>query len=135
MTNELTTITKALENNDGYMAYGIRADRVKYDIGDTPCNSHQLYQDPQWDDDGELLYEANEDGLYDAGELDGTCAVMISDQYDSESVREALETVLDVYQHGDIKYVHVLASDRAYEGNDIDEIVMENARVICTIEF
>lgn len=59
--------------------YGVRVDgSILYHVGDTANNSRQLFQDPDFDD-GELIYPYIEDGvnkgLYDAGELDGTCTI------------------------------------------------------------
>ncbi len=67
-------------NGTEYEFYGLRVDGgIRYSVGDTANNSRQLFQDPDFDDDGELVYPYIEDGvnkgLYDAGELDGTCSI------------------------------------------------------------
>lgn len=71
-------IKNAVKGTD-FDFYGVRVDgSILYHVGDTANNSRQLFQDPDFDD-GELIYPYIEDGvnkgLYDAGELDGTCTI------------------------------------------------------------
>ena len=61
--------------------YGLRADDMDYQVGDICENSHQLFQDRILTKKEDLIYEelkimiARTMVFYDAGELDGTCAV------------------------------------------------------------
>lgn len=117
-----------IENN----RFGFRLDECKYNVGDYANNSHELYQDPQFDEDGELLYERGEgiyEWYYDAGELDGTCCIEF-DPSDDSSIEEALRTVSCYY--GD--HFHVLCNKRAHAGNDYGEIIIEDAKVIAAFE-
>lgn len=111
--------------------FGLRADDMEYQVGDICNNSHQLFQDPDFDEDGELIYLAIEDpespyyGFYDAGELDGTCAVKF-DPEDENSIRAALETV-KMYSG---KNLYIIAGDLAEYGNDDGEIIIREAEVV-----
>ena len=115
----------------GYTYYGLRSDNLKYNIGDICENSHQLFQDPEWDEYGELLYPYISDktspyyGFYDAGELDGTCAVK-SDPENEESVKNALKTVNN---YAGIHIYLIGGYDKEY-GNDEDEIIIIDAEVV-----
>ncbi len=110
--------------------YGVRVDgNILYHVGDTANNSRQLFQDPDFDDDGELIYPYIEDGvnkgLYDAGELDGTCAIGFCPD-DDMSIAAAIKQ-LKMYP-GD--YIHVLGGDCAEGGNDRRELIISNAEVL-----
>lgn len=110
--------------------YGLRIDDgIRYKIGDTANNSHQLFQDPVFDDDGELIYPCIENGVnkgfYDAGELDGTCTIGFSAD-DNISILNAIEQI-NVYS-GD--YIHVLGGDYAEIGNDRGELIIKEAEVL-----
>ena len=59
-------INKLLSDND--CCYGLRADDFKYKIGDICHKSHQLFQDPNYDENGELIYPYCENGN-DIGEI------------------------------------------------------------------
>ena len=124
----VSEIKKMIENTE-YNFYGLRADDAEYESGDIANRSHQLYQDPDFDECGELLYPYIEDGpysgFYDAGELNGTCAVKF-DPYDDDSIQSAIDTVSSYC--GD--RVYIIAGDDAYNGNDVDEIIIEDAEVI-----
>ena len=117
---------------ESYFGYfGLRADNMKYQAGDICNDSHQLFQDPDFDEDGELIYPAIEDpespyyGFYDAGELDGTCAVKF-DPDDENSIIAALETV-KMYSG---KNLYIIAGDSMEYGNDEREIIIREAEVI-----
>ena len=61
--------------------YGIRADDKKYEIGEICELSHNW-----WQDDPEDGSEFNKElGLWDGGELDGTCAINCTDDLDNLS--------------------------------------------------
>ena len=117
---------------DSYFSYfGLRADDMEYQTGDICNNSHQLFQDPDFDEEGELIYPAIENpespyyGFYDAGELDGTCAVKF-DPDDESSIRAALDTV-KMYSG---KNLYIIAGDSMEYGNDDGEIIIKEAEVI-----
>ena len=93
-------------------------------------NSHQLFQDPQYVDFEctELLYpyisEGTYAGFYDGGELDGTCALEVSEG----NIEEMLERVMS---YGN-KYYLIGGNSMEY-GNDDDEIIINDAEVIARI--
>ena len=75
---------RELISKSEYDHIGIRADNREYQAGEVVDNSHQLFQDPQYNDDyTELLYpyicEGPYAGFYDAGELNGACALEVSE--------------------------------------------------------
>lgn len=117
---------------DDYEYFGIRVDDFAYNVGDTAENSHQLYQDPDFDEDGNLIYEKG-DGIYsdfyDAGELDGTCTIEFNPQ-DAESIQNALDLVRSYYGNT----IHILAGNSASYGNDEGELIIRNAKVLATYE-
>lgn len=114
-----------------YEIFGIRRDNTEYKIGDTLPNSHQLFQDPQYVDFTctELLYPYIEDGVYegycDGGELNGTSAICVN----INSIEESLE-MADSY---DGKYLYLIAGDNYSDGNDVGEIIIEDAKVVKVI--
>ena len=123
-------IKRICEESD-FSYFGIRADDMEYQIGDICNNSHQLFQDPFFDDFGNLLYPAVEDpespyyGYYDAGELDGTCAVKFNPD-NEDSIESALEAV-KMYSG---KNFYIIAGDTMEYGNDAGEIIIIEAEVI-----
>lgn len=124
-------IKKAIEGTD-YEYYGIRSDKgIRYKTGETANASHQLFQDPQYLDDDmtELAYPYVEEGIYagyyDAGEMDGTCAVGFNPD-DDESIKRALEEIRSYPGN----YIHVLGGNSAECGNDAGEVIIENAIVL-----
>ena len=121
----------------GFGYYGLRADDMEYNVGDICYNSHQFFADPEWDEYGELLYEMVDDpespyyGFYDAGELDGTCAVKFSPE-DEQSIKNALHTIRSYVYPGSHIYI-IGGYDREY-GNDADEIIIRDAEVVGIIK-
>lgn len=117
--------------NSYFGYFGLRADDMEYRIGDICNNSHQLFQDPDFDAEGELIYPAIEDtespyyGFYDAGELDGTCAVKF-DPDDESSIRAAIDTV-KMYSGNNL---YIIAGDSMEYGNDDGEIIIRDAEVV-----
>lgn len=115
--------------NSSYEYFGIRADNIKYQVGDICNNSHQLYQDPKVDENGELIYPYIEDGLYagfyDAGELNGSCAIRFNPE-DENSIQRAFDIVNCYY--GD--WLHVIAGNMIENGNDDGEIIIRSAEVL-----
>ena len=117
---------------ESYFEYfGLRADDMEYQAGDICNDSHQLFQDPDFDEEGELIYLAIKDpespyyGFYDAGELDGTCAVKF-DPDDKRSIKAAMETV-KMYSG---KNLYIIAGNSMEYGNDEGEIIIREAEVI-----
>lgn len=124
------TIKKICEEAD-FTYFGLRADDMEYRIGDICNNSHQLFQDPIFDECGDLMYPMVEDhdspyyGYYDAGELNGTCAVKFN-PYNEDSIESALEAV-KMYSG---KNLYIIAGYSIEHGNDADEIIIEDAIVL-----
>lgn len=120
--------------NSGCGYFGLRADDMEYRIGDICNNSHQLFQDPDFDEDGDLIYRYIDEsenpyyGFYDAGELDGTCAVKF-DPDDERSIESAIKTV-KIYTG---KNLYIIAGDSMEYGNDEGEIIIREAEVIMKI--
>lgn len=121
---------------DSYFGYfGLRADDMEYQAGDICNDSHQLFQDPDFDEEGELIYPAIEDpespyyGFYDAGELDGTCAVKFNPDNEN-SIEAALETV-KMYSG---KNLYIIAGYSMEYGNDEDEVIIREAEVLALVE-
>ena len=119
-----------LINGAEYDYIGVRADSREYQVGDIMDYSHQLFQDPQYEDDDctELSYpyisEGEYAGFYDGGELDGTCALEVSEN----NIEETLERV-KVYG----KKFYLIAGNTMEYGNDADEIIIRDAEVIAVL--
>lgn len=113
-----------------YDYIGIRADSRDYQIGEVMDNSHQLFQDPQYTDFEctELLYpyisEGSYAGFYDGGELDGTCALEVSEN----NIEEMIETVKSYGEK-----IYLIGGNTMEYGNDVDEIIIRNAEVIAVL--
>lgn len=112
-----------------YSFYGLRVDVRDYSVGDICSVSHQLYQDPMYDDNDELVYPLIEGGIYggfyDAGELSGTCSVEVN----ADNITNAIE-ILEQYGDGNI---YLIAGNNAECGNDIGELIISNAKVIAQL--
>ena len=123
-------INKLLSDNDCY--YGLRAEDFEYEIGDICHKSHQLFQDPNYDENGELIYPYCENGIYegfyDAGELNGTCAIEVENN--NESIIKALERTETYF--GD--YIYLIKGSNCENGNDIGEIIISDATVVGKFE-
>jgi hypothetical protein len=124
-------IIKAIEESNNEF-FGLRYDYNNYSIGDNCENSHQWYQDADnLDNCDELTEEELDDlynsdmGCYDAGELNGTCCIKVT----ADTVDEAIERMA-MYKYDDECELIIISGDYAEEGNDIDEIIIENAVVI-----
>ena len=113
-----------------YDYIGISADDRDYQDGEVMDNSHQLFQDPQYADFEctELLYPYISDGpytgFYDGGELDGTCALEVSEN----NIEEMIEAVKS---YGEKTYL--IGGNTMQYGNDKDEIIIRNAEVIAIL--
>lgn len=114
-----------------YDYIGIRADDRDYQIGEVMDNSHQLFQDPQYTDFEcvELLYpyisEGPYAGLYDGGELDGTCALSVSEN----NIEEILEAAKNYGEK-----IYLIGGNSMKYGNDVDEIIIRDAEVIAVLQ-
>lgn len=139
----ISEIKEAIKNTN-YEYYGIRVDSgIKYNIGDTAGNSHELFQDPQYTDDtfSELLYPYIESGrykgFYDAGELDGTSAIEFHfelDEPDDPNNLKSLKTAIQEVSMYFGKYIHIIAGNDCKSGNDIGEIIIRDAIVLAAFE-
>ena len=112
---------KNLINEAEYDYIGIRADKRDYQIGEIMDNSHQLFQDT--DCGGELVKEGPYAGSYDAGELDGTCALKVSE----DNVEKMIEKVK---AYGKEKKIYLIGGNSMEYGYDPDEIIIRDAEVI-----
>lgn len=124
-------IKKAIKDTE-FEFYGIRVDDgIHYSVGDIANNSRELFQDPDFDEDGELIYPYIEEGkyrgFYDAGELDGTCTIGF-DGEDDDSIKKAIDQIGSYL--GD--YIHILGGNCAREGNDRNEYIIQNAEVLAS---
>lgn len=109
-------IKKAINDTD-FEFYGLRVDDgIRYNVGDTANNSHQLFQDPDFDEDGELIYPYIDDG---------TCVIGF-DANDDASIAKAIERIKIYF--GD--NIHLLGSDYAEGGYDIGELIVKDAEVL-----
>ena len=124
---QINEVKKIIENAE-FNFYGLRMDSNKYSIGDICESSHQLYQDPEFDEEGNLLYEYQAEGpykgYYDAGELNGTCAVQIIDGN--------VELALNSVKKYNGQYIYLIAGNDGFEGNDShnQEIIINDAKVL-----
>lgn len=109
--------------------YGLRADREGLAIGDELENSHQWYQDDPADWGEECEYDESR-GMWDAGELDGTCAIGLPD-YECDFEKESEAALKRARMYG--KNIYLIAGDNAGQGNDIGEILISNAVVVAII--
>lgn len=101
--------------------YGIRADDKIYEIGEICELSHNWWQDNP-EDGSEYNKEL---GLWDGGELDGTCAINCTDDLDDLS--KIVEFVKNTYL---AEHIYLIGSDACHSGNDANEIVMTDAEVL-----
>ena len=114
-----------------YDYFGVRADDKEYAIGEEMANSHQLFQDPVYLDGDmeELAYpyikEGPYAGFYDAGELDGTCAVEVTES----TIEEAMNSV-KAYSG---KHLYLVGGYYAECGNDDGEIIIREATVLAVL--
>ena len=132
MENMIKAVVEAIHHygEDGNYDpfYGIRGDDRELKVGDKFGNSHQLYQDPI---DGAEYIGA---GLYDAGELDGTCVWSIglySEFYepDKKNIRWAIEQAKLFGEH-----IYLVRSKcPSKSGEELGEIIVENAYVALKI--
>ena len=113
---------KNIIENAEFEYIGIRADSRDYKIGEVMNNSHQLFQDA--DCGGELVEEGPYAGFYDAGELDGTCALKVSE----DNIEDAI-TKAEAYG----KKFYLIGGDAMEYGYDDGEIIIKEAEVIAIL--
>lgn len=118
-------IMKVMNENNEYEFFGLRHDSHVYAIGEEVSRSHQWFQDDptEWGED--LPYNA-ELGLWDGGELDGTCAVEVTEGGVEKAIKEA-----NKYDGG---HLYLIASREAWGGNDYGEVIMPDAIVVAEFE-
>ena len=109
--------------------YGLRADRDGLNVGDPLNNSHQWWQDDpaEW---GEECEYNEERGLWDGGELDGTCTIGLPD-YACDFEKEIEKALKRIQMYG--KNIYLVGGDNAGRGNDIDEVLISNAVIVAKI--
>lgn len=129
LTREM--ILKAISESENEF-FGLRYDNNNYSINDRCENSHQWYQDADNLDGYEELTEEELDelynseiGCYDAGELEGTCCIKVTE----DTIDDALNRI-KMYKYDDACELLLISGDYAEEGNDVEEIIIENAIVI-----
>lgn len=109
--------------------YGLRADRDGLNVGDTLNNSHQWWQDDPSELGEECEYD-EERGLWDGGELDGTCTIGLPD-YACDFEKEIEKALKRIQMYG--KNIYLVGGDNAGCGNDIDEVLISNAVIVAKI--
>ena len=119
------SIMKVMNENNEYEFFGLRHDSHVYAIGEEVNRSHQWYQDDpsEW---GEELPYNEELGLWDGGELEGTCAIEVEDGNIENAMR-----VSAGYEGG---HLYLIASEEAWGGNDYMESIMAEAVVVAEFE-
>lgn len=113
-----------------YEFFGLRKDDFNYNVGDS-CNiSHQLFQDPMYDDEDELIYPYCEDGIYqgyyDAGELNGTSAIEIDSEDTLEIINKKIKDMSMYFGNN----LYLIAGNNYKYGNDYNEIIISGATVV-----
>lgn len=114
------------ENADEFEFWGIHVDDRKFETGEILPNSYEKYQDDPCDESYEYDKES---GLWIGRELDGTSCVAICDTWDNYSLDD-VKKALDITKLYNYDHCYLVASDVASKGNDINEYVIENAKVI-----
>lgn len=135
--NNVRAILDTLDEHQlDYEEFGLRVDTgIVYKIGDICNNSRQLYQDPMYDEDDNLIYPEIKDGInagyYDGGELDGTCCVSLGNLTDDD-ISKAIENLY--WYLGNV--VHLIAGEKYTCGEDYynREIIIADAKVIGIFE-
>lgn len=117
-------IREIIENGE-YEVYGIRVDYEKlYEAGDYCYVSHQWWQDDPGEDSG-CEYNA-EEGAWDGGELNGTCALEVTEGNVDDVLEQSSMYVGD--------NIVLIAGDSYEAGNDMGEVVIEDAKVLAVIQ-
>jgi hypothetical protein len=121
--------------------YGMRADRSGLNAGDDLPLSHQWMQDYQdyWESDwsgdpyDDPYHPYNKDlGCWDAGELIGTCALYLSPKMSPDQI-EKIISEMRYYLSKNAPCIYLIGGDDMENGNDINETIIENARVLAIV--
>lgn len=113
-----TEIRNIIEEEE-FDVYGLRMDYAEYEPGDTCEDSFEWWQDDP--EDGSKYID--EMGLWMGEKLDGTCAIKVT----ANNIDVALKRI-KMYNPG--ANLYLLGGYDWEEGNDVDEIVIRNAKVI-----
>ena len=134
MTLTSENIVNLMKNSD-HEYFGLRADKPGLNAGDVLDNSHQWFQDYIWDgnpdEDEDHPYNA-EIGCWDDGELNGTCAVYIDPDMTAAVIEKRLSE-MRYYLYKNHSCIYLIAGDDMETGNDINEAIIENARVLALV--
>ena len=124
------SIKEILDSSD-YEYYGLRMDSNNYDVGDICDQSHEWFQD---EDISEGLPFVEELGLWDAGELDGTCVVEIrsdlSSQYNWDYNIKDIITALNTVKMYPGEDLILVGGNNSSIGFDDGEIIVRDAVVL-----
>ena len=75
-----------------------------------------------------------EDNIQTKRKLNGTCALIVTADYDDEfDINDLLSTIEDAKIYGNCGAIGVLVSEDVTAGEDADEVIMSDARLICVI--
>lgn len=86
-----------------------------------------MYQDEVWGFHGESIYPYNEElGLYDAGELGGTCAIEIEEG-------DNIDQKLKIMKGYSGKNLYLIAGELHEYGNDPEETIIKNATLVAKL--
>lgn len=125
LIEQINNLIDLFDSHSSFMFLGLRADSRSFSTGDIVPNSHQWWQDDP--DDGSLYNE--EMGCWDGGELNGACALDLN----NHNLLDVLKAISS-YRVWIPTHVYLLASADAEGGNDIGEIIMEDAIVLGEID-
>lgn len=126
-------IAYAKENPD--VTFGIRKDERLLVPESVFPNSHQLFQDQEFDEDGNPLYPEYEfdESLYDAGELDGTSTLGFNVDYDYD-LPTTMQS-MDLRGPYSANYVYLVAGDDEGSGLDAGERLIGNAKILSVLSI
>ena len=123
--------TLSEDEKDDYI-FDLRKDDYNYQINDSCNNSHQLFQDPFYDENDELIYPYIDNGaykgFYDAGELEGICTIGF-DPYNDDSIKAALQNTDDYFA----EHLYIVIGNDAECGNDQNELIIKNGTIASII--
>lgn len=129
--NEIAESIKDILDSSDYEYYGLRMDSNNYDVGDICDPSHEWFQD---EDISEGLPFVEELGLWDAGELDGTCVVEIksdpSSQYNWDYNIKDIITALNTVKMYPGEDLILVGGNSSSIGFDNGEIIIRDAVVL-----
>mgnify|MGYP000851674368 CR=1 FL=1 len=128
----INKIIETMQNSE-YEYFGLRKDNFNYEVGDICNKSHELFQDPIYNENYELVYPYCKKGIYkgyyDAGELNGTSAIRVSTDDTENDIVKMVEE-MSIYAGNNL---YLIAGNSFEDGTDNSEIIMEDARIILKI--